>query len=185
MTLNIGILCCTMLTTWSSFHNRVIAFLCCSALELYAAYLFSISHTHMCTCIYYVFPSHCLSVLSNAFICYVIHILISLNANCIWIWRVFVLWFFIDGILFAINTQCGFLLRGKSLKILYVMVKFHLMRIVNIGLSICKVIIYYLLVCYVFFHLHLGFDWIFFDFLLENEAKEAMYERKLWRSWSL
>jgi hypothetical protein len=149
LTLNIGILCCTMLTTWSSFHNGVIAFLRCLALELYAAYLFSISHTHMCTCIYYIFPSHCLSVLSNAFTCSVIHILISLNANCIWIWRVFVLWFFIARILFAINTQPGFTEREKkrsllkSLKILYVKVKFHLMHIVNFGLSPSNVIIYY------------------------------------------
>jgi hypothetical protein len=69
---------------------------------------------------------------------------------------------------FAINTQYEFLLRGKSLKILYVKVKFHLMHIVNIGLSLGNVIIYYLLVCSVFFHLHLWFDWFFFlAFLLE------------------
>ena len=75
--------------------------------------------------------------------------LISLNANCIWIWRVFVLWFFIGRILFALYTQYGFTKREKkrsflkSLKILYVKVKFHLMHIVNIGLSPSKVIIYY------------------------------------------
>jgi hypothetical protein len=73
----------------------------------------------------------------------------SYDANCIWIEEFLFYDFSLIGSYLQYYTQYGFTKREKKksflkpLKILYVKVKFHLMHLVNIGLSPSKVIIYY------------------------------------------